>query len=360
MFLKYGYYPNFFKFTSNGQFGVAIFVILSGCCLAITRKDSKLNFIDTLLFYCKRIIKLLPAYWIAIIFAIIIIFISSGDVVIGSSFTKILISILGMDGYLLKPTFPTYYVYVGEWFIGFILIMYLIFPLLHYLLSKFPIPTLIACFLISYFFDYISPVITKSEFVFWNPSSTWNPLVRLSDFAIGITIGLIIGNKLQKEKLIHGVILLWLIICLVKNEFRIFECQLPSPEGYLFFSVQIWASSLFFIIYFLNKIFNNKKKAITSQENTNSQKSVIIPFLSNYSFQAFLIHHVLVWLFINKVPYHEPYFSLSNFWMISISTIVTSYLLGYLITICSKDISDYLYKKCSLFITKYLSQFCNF
>ena len=55
---------------------------------------------------------------------------------------SMLLTLLGMDGYL-SYRFPQNYYIIGEWFLGALIILYLVYPLLTWCMERFEIPTTI-------------------------------------------------------------------------------------------------------------------------------------------------------------------------------------------------------------------------
>ena len=55
-------------------------------------------------------------------------------------------TITGLDGYASLFGIQSHYL-VGEWFIGMILVLYIVFPVLYALVKRYPKPTLIAAIL---------------------------------------------------------------------------------------------------------------------------------------------------------------------------------------------------------------------
>lgn len=119
-----------------GDIGVSLFFILSGATLMMTYKKG-----NVLLYYKKRIMNIFPMFWLAYACATVIDFLwfkgmSGGDL------RYWIFSFLGMDGYL--STFgivPFSFYKLGEWFLGCIIFIYAIFPLLHMGIEKKPILT---------------------------------------------------------------------------------------------------------------------------------------------------------------------------------------------------------------------------
>lgn len=118
-----------------GDWGVSLFFIISGAALMYVYGDR----CDLKKFYKKRMLSIYPMFWIA--YAADFLFILwKTHALPGNGIPKwrIIFSILGFDGLLLTNGFPTFYL-LGEWFLGVIILIYLIFPLLRKLMNERPV-----------------------------------------------------------------------------------------------------------------------------------------------------------------------------------------------------------------------------
>lgn len=129
--------PNFYLGVYLGDIGVTLFFILSGAALMMTYKEGNLK-----RYYKKRLLNIYPMFWLAYLGATVVDFLLFKGM--NTSDLKLLIfTVLGMDGYLGSTWIPAAFSFykLGEWFLGCILLLYLIFPLLHYGLQKKPVLT---------------------------------------------------------------------------------------------------------------------------------------------------------------------------------------------------------------------------
>lgn len=116
-----------------GGFGVALFFIISGASLMYVY-DEKCELKN---FYKKRFLSLYPMFWIAYTIAFLYQFYMGKGINPLVPRRNIILSILGMDGYLSQVV-PTFYI-LGEWFLGCIILIYIIFPLLRYCIKRWPV-----------------------------------------------------------------------------------------------------------------------------------------------------------------------------------------------------------------------------
>lgn len=118
--------------------GVAVFFILSGAGLAYSTGE---NF-DIRRFYKKRFIRILIPFYITYISYFIY---KAGTTGSFTSFFppetsawKIIFTFFGMDEWISQHGIHTFSLGIGEWFLGALIILYLLFPLLRFLMKKNP------------------------------------------------------------------------------------------------------------------------------------------------------------------------------------------------------------------------------
>ena len=129
----YHYYAN-----ANMHFGtlsVAVFFMLSGAALITGTKDH----MDDRQFYMKRFMRLLiPFYFVNICWFIIraVRAKSIFALISGIAPWKIILGILGIDQWLMLYGVTGFGQGIGEWFLGCLIILYVLFPLFRILLLK--------------------------------------------------------------------------------------------------------------------------------------------------------------------------------------------------------------------------------
>ena len=113
-----------------GDFGVSLFLIISGAALMYVYEEK----LELRAFYKKRFLSIYPMYWLAWFCAFLYSFYLNRGIDRTIPKKNIIFTLLGMDGYL-SSVCPTFYE-VGDWFVGFIVIMYILFPILWYGIKK--------------------------------------------------------------------------------------------------------------------------------------------------------------------------------------------------------------------------------
>lgn len=117
-----------------GTLGVVMFFILSGASLTMTHRPGESIF----KFYIRRFLSIFPPFWIAFLLATAFDFLYFRGISIAAPW-KFIISFAGLDGYFSSLNLiPCDYYKLGEWFLGCIILIYAIFPLIHWLMEKSP------------------------------------------------------------------------------------------------------------------------------------------------------------------------------------------------------------------------------
>jgi len=117
-----------------GEMGVCLFFALSGSTLCLSNPiEKKLNIKR---FYLRRITSIFPMYYIAWLVFTWYALLRTRSLNDAVPVQNLIFTILGMDGYLLYR-FPNFY-RMGEWFLGCILLLYLMFPILHAAIRRRP------------------------------------------------------------------------------------------------------------------------------------------------------------------------------------------------------------------------------
>lgn len=265
-----------------GQMGCQIFFLLSSFTMIYSFCGGGK------LFFVKRIKRLLPGYWSIIIFNFILTFsiiTISGKNLLWTSDNPIdyIINLFFLNG--LIPGSANNNVVLGGWFVGTLVIFYILFPLMHKLYFCLPkyryvlFPSVIS--LLSFTAMYIIGELDERLYCSNNSFAYFSFVNQLPVFALGFTLFDLVEQKITiKNPLLIGTSLL--LIC-----------------GWMFFSslsyVFVVIPTLFtlsVISFFLH--FNNRKI-----ENTPLSKIILI--FNKYSFPVYLTHTFIVWYFMRAI-----------------------------------------------------------
>ena len=122
-----------------GWQGVSLFILVSGAAQCISYERCS----DLKTYYKKRWWSIFPSFYMAYFVCYLMGGFGGGVKLFDLSF---LWTITGLDGYASLFGIQSHYL-VGEWFIGMILVLYIVFPVLYALVKRYPKSTLIAAIL---------------------------------------------------------------------------------------------------------------------------------------------------------------------------------------------------------------------
>lgn len=301
-FFCYTQNRDFLLFYNNANCGwgtvvVNIFFILSGA--AVYYNNSSLTSLKR--FYYKRWKSIFPMFYIAYFIFFIIRVIEKRNIFWGGNPLKFLLSLIGLDGYTLE-IMPNYYI-LGEWFLGAIIILYVIYPVLLKFFNKVPYTTTVVClglFIIGLFVDLTGISTERKVFS------------CLISFVLGM---LIMKNKkiLTNKLIIISSVIISIIICTVK---------LPIKTNVL---EHILGLALFFVLYYIGN-YIMKIKAL----------SVPISFISKVSYPMFLLQHLTILFMLRLFNPYEPVLIILWLLVIIALTIVEAKILSIVSNIVLK------------------------
>lgn len=243
-----------------GGLGVSLFLIISGAALTLTYGGKgKLNIKR---FYLKRFQNIYPMFWTAWVLATGFFFVVRHGFPPNAAPTRSLIwTLLGFDGYMANFHIRTAYL-LGEWFLGFILLFYLIFPLLLWGVERHPVPTVaivVALYAASLWFFHSHPDY---------PSAIILP-TRLPELVFGMMF-------VKYVKRVHwAVVIPAIAVMLVSAQF---PTQIPEDL----------ATTAVGIAAFLVLVVAGRWVAIGPVRS-------LVSFIAKYSYPIFLVHHVVIY-----------------------------------------------------------------
>ncbi|QLB21095.1 hypothetical protein A6B43_05955 [Vespertiliibacter pulmonis] len=202
--------PIFHRFDVSGFiervaiYGVSIFYILSGLTLYLVYKHYQFStYSDYVLFFKKRIIRILPLFGIITLY----VFIEKNNFNSESIKTFILnisglFSIFSWDKYIIT----------GGWSIGNELFFYLLFPFIIILTQRYKFIFWLFLSLTLLIYCYFSYFILKAEYSLSNNWTKYiNPLNQLFLFCSGITIGYISHSSKKNIFYIVSLVILFIL-----------------------------------------------------------------------------------------------------------------------------------------------------
>lgn len=244
------------KFANGdfGQLGVILFFIISGASLGIVYGE-KIRIKEYLK---KRWVNIYPLFYIMYSACFVYLYWKNK----GFNFREakpaaFILTILGLDGYT-NSIVSNYYI-LGTWFLGCIVLLYLCFPILNYMIKKWP--KVIFVLLLAF---YIFVVQTYSMRL----KSECNFIVRIFDFSLGIFYVHLLYNKRKKFGLFS-------VIVAAAISLIIFFVALPINRPY---KITVLGVCVFIVLMY-------------AAEYIKGEKIIkLVNKLSSFSFPVFLCH----------------------------------------------------------------------
>ncbi len=259
----------FFKNTDFGSVGVSLFFVLSGCALIYSEKNS----FSIKQFYKKRIVALFPMFYIAYILCRFLVEVFTPHLYNGIPWKYFILTVFGMDGFL-SYRLPNFYV-TGEWFLGCIIVFYILYPLIRWCVKKIPVIFAIAIIALNLY--------TNNHYIFQMPI-IWNPLIRVMEFTFGIYCAQYLFPLFEKRAEMTDMVKknAWTVLGLVISggiaAFLLWGNRAYFPVPYMTM-VGLCGCSVFLLLYFVSDYL------------TIMPVKKVVVFLSTYSFAIYLVHH---------------------------------------------------------------------
>ena len=253
------------------KISVGLFFMISGAGLMLSTKDKE--HLDLKKYYLKRFVRVLvPFYLVYLLYLIIFILLTheplSNIYTSGASPFAIIFTLLGMDAYLSSFGVATFSLGIGEWFLGALIIMYIIFPALRLALLKNKWVSLGVAVIY-----YIITLVTYPllPYAATNPGFV-NFTVKVFDFFLGMFLVLIM-DKIPK----YISIALSVPVILF---FVLYPKMLPVNDSLL---IVIQILTFFLLFLSLEGVFKRLPKLMK-----------VIAFCCASSYEFFLVHHMIV------------------------------------------------------------------
>lgn len=173
-----------------------------------------------------------------------------------------------MDGYF-RYLGDNFYL-IGEWFLGCIIIFYLLFPILRICVNKFPVPVVVTAVILYVLTAVFNP---------FKVGMSYNIIIRLCDFLFGM-----LWAKYMRDRKVNGKAFLLCMFCLI-------ICCLIRVPGISIFCITIFGQALFVALVFLF-------------ERIDFSQVYIIQLTGKYSYEIFLLHHVCINLYVGYFRNH--------------------------------------------------------
>lgn len=233
-----------------------MFFMLSGVALMYNYDDK----IDYASYSKKRFLNIYPSFWIAYASVFLYNFYNQLSIPINIPKYTLLFSLIGMDGYF-SYLFKNFCL-VGEWFLGAIIILYILFPLFRAMMKR----GRKKANLVLIVFGGLSIYILQ-----------FNPFIMISNRNIlvcsfSFLLGMYFIKYIKDINLYGFLISLILFIIFINVEIPLFTYVISVISGYL----------LFFMLVYISRFIKNKLFKL------------VIEKICKYSYEVFLVHHVII------------------------------------------------------------------
>lgn len=283
-----------FSDTNFGRQIVTVFFIISGVMSARSamREDESVPFGKRVLeYYKKRWWAIFPAFYAAYLLAMVI---SHGGPTIILT-PRILFTVFGIDGYVEEYGIVTSYL-VGEWFLGLLILLYVLTPFLVRLVRKYPVPSGIVFTL-----AYVAVVL----FLPLPRTKETSILVRGFDYIIGLYIGSYV-KKVDWRFAVPGVLALPFL----------FITGFPGPGSFI---DTLLGTATYFLLLYIGMLIGGeagigqKKLPEVGAEGAGTDPvpggqapapvrsgfripdpRLLVLFIAERSYEIYLMHHVVI------------------------------------------------------------------
>ncbi|MBR1622925.1 MAG: acyltransferase [Pseudobutyrivibrio sp.] len=246
--------------------GVSLFFMISGAGLML----SSMRKWDIKDFYRRRFTKLLIPFYIVELFTLVASFAIKQEWIAYFPFIskgKAILNLFAMDGYF-EQYFPTFSLHVGEWFLGALIMLYAIFPLLRFCMEKNRYLTMIAA--TAY---YLIIIIGNLSTI-----SPWtNVFVKAYDFVLGMFLIVEIPRAMEKKNI---RIILRILSAILILAGLVYQPVLPTPYT---INNLVYALAIFILFFSLEN----------DREARNIDK--VIDSICAISYEIFLVHHIIIY-----------------------------------------------------------------
>ncbi|WP_208560227.1 acyltransferase family protein [Marinilactibacillus kalidii] len=300
----------FLRFLYGGYWGVTFFLVLSGFVMSYNYQESfkDLNRKKYLEFIKKRLIRLFPIHIFTFILAVPFYILAIINYPI-KYFFKALLNIL-----LIQSLIPIREVYFSfnsvSWYLSCCFILYLLTPLLLFLLSKIMKSNkylIIYGFLI-YLIAFLAVIIWKEHRHF-----TWifyiSPFFRIFDFSLGLLLGIFIKvNKFEKSRKYYTIIEISSVVFFIAMYLCYPYINKAYTYGVYYLPIMLLIVAIFSINRgYISKLLENKR----------------LVALGGVSFEFYVIHKLIIDYLVFSSPNINPILiALISFIMSILSAII--------------------------------------
>ncbi len=290
---------------ANGSFGgaiVTVFFMVSGALLSVRSLNNGI-----VCYYKRRAKAIYPAFYL-VYFCFFVIKIFQYRTPLYKEGSYYIFTLIGIDGYVDNRFHITYYL-VGEWFLGALILCYMIFPLFHYLSKKYEVIAVLI------------PLVLFGVSLFY-PLTNPDSYRTLSS----CMLSMVLGASLQKHEWIMKNI--WLILFSLVLSLALLFVPLPISDN---IPMHVMGFCLFILLYNLGSLVMRYKLLRSS-----------IVFVSKLSYIIFLVQHQIIYAFLGTWHPQSLFKNIILFCCIILATIAVADLFSIVIDRYSHRVSLFL------------------
>ena len=252
------------------KLAVSVFFILSGAGLSVSDKFFLVEYLK------KRFVRIILPFYVANMVYYLYYYLYY-RVFYLSKFTDVpkirfVYTVLGTDEWLHMHKYETYSSYIGEWFLGLLIVFYLLYPFLRYIINKVPKVFFIAAtflyVIVAFNYIWLADYVPVHQSLF----------MKLYEFILGIYFGKYVRSFPRIVQWVSLGVFLFLIL---------YRGGIGIPEGFI---NTIVAVSMFISFSLLEGYLKNKPRF-------NS----VVMCLCAYSYEVFLSHHFIIYEFTKNL-----------------------------------------------------------
>ncbi|TFH53772.1 acyltransferase [Actinomyces viscosus] len=268
-----------------GALGVSLFLIISGAALTLTYRRP----INLKRFYWKRFLNIYPMFWTAwVLGTLYYVLIYNGRPPNAAPARSFIFTLLGIDGLVSNFGVTTMYL-LGEWFLGFILLYYVVFPLLLWGIDRFPVITGVVILA-----AYVATVVIMPRYFPGYPSAMVLT-TRLPELAFGSYFVLYV-RRVHWATIIPAAAVLAVSAMLPE--------QIPEDVG----------TTIVGISAFLILVVVGRYVAIQPVR-------AFVSLIAKYSYPIFLVHHVVIWQVIQRIDVYG-FFPIQRYMLLAAECVI--------------------------------------
>lgn len=218
-------------------------------------------------------------------------------------------TILGMDGYFSYRVQPNYYI-LGEWFLGAIIFLYILYPIFLKLIKK-PVFCSV-CFVMLYIWQVLTPIFKINDYcnLIYCGLGFWMGMLFMKNYRI-----------IEENKKILCAISFMLVFVLI-------FIKLPVKANFV---IHIVGMGMFILLFFGGEIILKRSRRM----------NLIFSKISMISYAIFLIHHVIL------------YKLLARFLNLNIITTIALLFVSFVVSFVAAYIIYFINKKITLLVKRH-------